>query len=49
MEDNKKPKIRINLEVDHEINPKLYAYLEKINKRKRASILRRLLEDHIKE
>lgn len=48
MENNKKPKIRINFEIDPEVNPKLYDYLEKINKRKRASILRRLLEESIK-
>jgi len=48
MDNNKKTKIRINLEIDHEVNPKLYAYLEKVNKRKRASILRRLLDEKIK-
>lgn len=48
MGESKKPKIRINLEIDAEINPKLYFYLEKVNKRKRASILRRLLEEKIK-
>jgi|TARA_Y100000588_G_scaffold321228_1_gene352403 metal-responsive CopG/Arc/MetJ family transcriptional regulator len=49
MENNKKENIRVNLNIDPEVNPKLYAFLEKKDKRKRASIIRRMLEEMLQE
>ncbi len=43
----KNPNIRINFSVDYEINPILYEKLKKVNKRKRATLLRRLLEEKL--
>lgn len=37
--------IRVNLKVDPDVNPTLHKYLEGKDKRKRASIIRRMLEE----
>lgn len=48
-EENDDKPIRINLLIDKELNPKLYAYLKTINKRKRAGIIKRLSEENLKK
>lgn len=44
-----KEEIRVNLKIDPEVNPKLYAFLEEKDKRKRASIIRRMLEELLQQ
>lgn len=41
--------IRVNLKVDPEVNPKLHEYLKEKDKRKRASIIRRMLEELLQQ
>lgn len=41
--------IRVNLKVDPEVNPKLYEFLKGKDKRKRASIIRRMLEEMLQQ
>lgn len=41
-------KIRVNLLVDKDINPELFEQLKKVNKRKRAGIIKRWLEEYSK-
>lgn len=42
MEDGK---IRVNLLVDQDLNPKLFRKLNNTNKRKRAAIIKKILEE----
>jgi metal-responsive CopG/Arc/MetJ family transcriptional regulator len=41
--------IRVNLKIDPEVNPKLYSFLNEKDKRKRASIIRRMLEELLQQ
>ncbi len=49
MKNDSKENIRVNLNIDPEVNPTLYSFLEEKDKRKRASIIRRMLEEMLQE
>lgn len=48
MKDKKNKDIRVNLNIDSEISPKLHFFLNGKDKRKRASIIRRMLEEMLR-
>ena len=49
MKDTEDNEIRVNLSIDKQTNPLFFEFLRDFPKRKRATIIRNIIEQHLKD